>query len=336
MTSDEFLFAPFQSGILDWPGKDDRTLFLNAFSCQSLKKTGGEKTLQSFSFRRTRALENAGFSCAPEPEGVFDIALLDAPRQMDALRAALADGLEKLRPDGIFVCAAPKNAGGQRLGGLLKEAGLAPTVLSESHAKIVFVRKNAGMNTETLAVWKSAGARQKAPMGYVSQPGLFAWDRIDAGSALLTAHLPPSLSGRGVDFGCGYGFLSCYALRRCQNIESLIALDDDWRAVSCCTENMAQAPNPGRGAARWADATASGLSGLDFVLMNPPFHESRPAQAQLGQSFIAAAAAALRPGGELWMVSNTHLPYENIIRNSFATVRRVTEEGGYRIHHATR
>lgn len=336
MTSEEFLFAPFRSGVLNWPGQGDKTLFLNAFSCPDLRKIGGEKTLQSFSFRQTKTLEKSGFSCGPVPEGRFDAVFLAAPRQMEELRAALAGGLERLREGGLFLCAAPKNAGGQRLAGLLKEAGLAPTVISESHAKIVFAHKKSAINTEIIAAWKTAGARQNAPTNYVSQPGLFAWDRVDTGSALLAAHLPSSLSGKGVDFGCGYGFLSCYALRHCQNIENLTAIDDDWRAVSCCTENMAQTPNPGRGVARWGDATDSGLSGLDFVLMNPPFHESRPAQVQLGQSFIMAAAAALRPGGDLWMVSNAHLPYENALHSGFSSVRRVAEENGYKIHHAVR
>lgn len=336
MTSDNALFAPFRSGALPWPKQGGKTLFLNAFPCPELSQIGGEAVLQSFSFRRTKALEKSGFSCTPAPEGAFDSVLLAAPRQMEELRAALAEGLERLQAGGLFLCAAPKNAGGQRLAGLLKEAGLAPLVVSESHAKIVFAHKERAIHTEIIAAWRTTGARKKAPTDYVSQPGLFAWDRIDAGSALLSAHLPPPLSGKGVDFGCGYGFLTCHALRHCQNIESLIALDDDWRAVSCCGDNIAQAPNPGRGAARWGDATKSGLSGLDFVIMNPPFHESRPAQAQLGQSFILAAAGALRPGGDLWMVSNAHLPYEQALSSAFSSVRRVVEENGYKIHHAIR
>ena len=39
-----------------------------------------------------------------------------------------------------------------------------------------------------------------------SQPGVFAWDRIDPGSALLAEHLP-AMKGEGVDLGAGSGEL---------------------------------------------------------------------------------------------------------------------------------
>ena len=58
----------------------------------------------------------------------------------------------------------------------------------------------------------SAAIAEGAPrfvdeIGFWSQPGVFSWDRIDPGSALLLVHLP-ALSGRGADLGCGIGVLA--------------------------------------------------------------------------------------------------------------------------------
>ena len=44
-------------------------------------------------------------------------------------------------------------------------------------------------------------------LGLWSQPGVFSWNRIDPGSALLAQTLP-ALSGKGADFGCGVGYLA--------------------------------------------------------------------------------------------------------------------------------
>ncbi|MFB2351671.1 methyltransferase, partial [Priestia megaterium] len=48
----------------------------------------------------------------------------------------------------------------------------------------------------------AAGApRLSADLGLWTQPGVFSWDRIDPGTALLLARLPPQ-AGVGADFGC--------------------------------------------------------------------------------------------------------------------------------------
>jgi len=70
---------------------------------------------------------------------------------------------------------------------------------------------------------------------------------------------------------------------------------------------------------------------------NPPFHGgSRHDRPDIGRRFISAAAAALRPGGTLWLVANRHLPYEAILDASFGHVRTLTQAGGFKIVVATR
>ena len=59
----------------------------------------------------------------------------------------------------------------------------------------------------------AAGALQQVEgLDAWSQPGVFAWDRVDPGTALL-AQVLPSLKGAGADLGCGFGALSLVALR---------------------------------------------------------------------------------------------------------------------------
>ena len=74
----------------------------------------------------------------------------------------------------------------------------------------------------------------------------------------------------------------------------------------------------------------------DFVVSNPPFHEGRVENPELGVSFIRAAAASLRDGGRLLMVANAHLPYEAALVQAFAGLRTLAEREGFKVIEAVR
>ena len=86
----------------------------------------------------------------------------------------------------------------------------------------------------------------------------------------------------------------------------------------------------------WADVRHAELGELDFVVMNPPFHDGGGEDRALGQAFIQRAAAALRKDGVLWLVANRHLPYEAVLGQAFARVTLKAEQGGYKVLEARR
>ena len=76
---------------------------------------------------------------------------------------------------------------------------------------------------------------------------------------------------------------------------------------------------------------------FDAIVCNPPFHAlGRGDRPDIGRAFIAAAAAALKPGGRLWLVANRHLPYEHALGEGFAQVRTLAQNGGFKIVEATK
>ena len=64
-------------------------------------------------------------------------------------------------------------------------------------------------------------------------------------------------------------------------------------------------------------------------------HQGRADQPELGQSFIAAAAKALKPDGNLWLVANRHLPYEQTLGARFNNVKTVILKEGFKVFHAS-
>lgn len=265
------------------------------------------------------------------PDQSLDHLTILAPPGTVERRYVLAQGLRALKVGGTMTVLAPKAKGGSRLAKELKAFGLEVAEDARRHHRICDVVRTEGLDLdEALA----AGAPRLSPeLGLWTQPGVFSWDRIDPGTALLLGRLPAQV-GAGADLGCGLGLLA-HGVLASPAVTRLTLIDIDRRAVECARRNV----NEPRAEVVWADVRlgAAGLKDLDFVVMNPPFHDGGAEDRALGAAFIAAAAQALRSGGKLLMVANRHLPYEAALRDSFGTkVKLLVEEGGYKLYEARR
>lgn len=262
--------------------------------------------------------------------GSASMAMVYAPPGVLERRHTLALALRALRPGGRLDVMAPKDRGGSRLKKELAAFGVTVEETAKAHhRRCIALVPEAPTGVEAAI---EAGALQwVAPVGAWSQPGVFAWDRVDPGTALLAEHLP-SLRGRGADLGCGYGALATVVLRS-EGVTGLRLVDLDRRAVAAARRNV---EDP-RASFEWADARTLPTEGdLDFVVMNPPFHEGGSEDRRLGQAFVRQAAGMLRTGGVLWLVANRHLPYEAELSAAFKRFSPVADTGGYKVIEAVK
>ena len=147
-----------------------------------------------------------------------------------------------------------------------------------------------------------------------------------------------SLKGEGADFGCGYGYISAQILRQSHyDIKKLSLIDHDIRALNAAAKNVGQAQGVTIDLL-WRDITAmDDLKGqLDFVVMNPPFHEGKKGIPDLGLKFIERACESLHKKGALYMVANCHLPYEATLQQCFAKVEEIARRDGFKIIRGTK
>lgn len=242
-------------------------------------------------------------------------------------RYTLAQVLRALKPGGQLVALAHKKKGGSRLESELEQFGCQVAQDAQQHFKICQTTRPASPALEAAL---EEGAARQLEQGIWTQPGIFSWDRLDVGSALLLENLPP-LSGRGADLGCGLGVLSLAVLES-KGVSALALLDIDRRAIEAAKKNV----NDARAQFLWQDVREASLSGLDFVVMNPPFHEAGHEDHGLGQAFVRKAAAMLKPGGKLWLTANRHLPYEAALTGLFAKVNKAADAEGYKIYEAVK
>ena len=255
-------------------------------------------------------------------------AVVAAPPGAVERRYVLACVLRALRPGAPLTALAPKDKGGARLAKELAAFGCAVAEAGRHHQRICHaVRPETPTGLEAAI---AAGAlRYSDALGLWTQPGAFSWDRPDPGTQQLLAALP-AFAGRGADLGCGLGVLARQVLTSAE-VTHLDLVDIDHRTIAAARRNVADP----RAHFHWADALiAPDLAGLDFVVMNPPFHDQGVEDRGLGQAFIRRARQVLRPAGALWLVANRHLPYEAALRERFAQVTLRAEDGGFKIYEA--
>ncbi|MEN9855757.1 MAG: hypothetical protein RLZZ157_883 [Pseudomonadota bacterium] len=253
--------------------------------------------------------------------------LMYAPANTLERRHDMALALRALAPQSPFTILAPKDRGGTRLAKELAEFGISAADQPKRHHRICTGVRPTCLRGLDEAIANGTMQWVEAAQLY-SQPGVFAWDRVDGGSALLRAHVL-ALQGRGADFGCGSGLLS-QSILQSPRVTALTGIDLDRRATEAARRNVSDA----RFSAIWGDVRTAQLRDLDFVVTNPPFHLGGQEDQALGRAFIAAAAKALRKGGRLWLVANRHLPYEATLDELFQSHATRAQADGFKVFEA--
>lgn len=331
----EVLMLPFAAGDLAWPATGG-ALFLRARDGWPLRAVARDGLVCEQGYRpQADALVHSGWTVRePGDEGAatFPLVLALPPRQREEARALLARAVRACAPGGTVVVCATNGEGAKTLEGDLKRLAGLSGMLSKHHCRVAWSRIDADAIDRTLLdAWSALDAPRPIADGrFTSRPGVFAWDRIDAASALLAMHLPADLAGRAADLGCGYGYLSAELLARCPGIVSLDLYEAEARALELARRNLADARVPTT--FHWHDVTAGLPARYDVIVTNPPFHaQGRADRPDIGRAFIAAAADALHVGGRLWLVANRHLPYEDVLGARFADVRTVAQAQGFKV-----
>lgn len=279
------------------------------------------------------ALKAAGFTVLPPGTEAFPAAALTIilpPRQRDEARALFARAMRDAPVGSVVIAALPNTLGGKTGEKMLAELTGETHSLSKHKCRAFWAVKSDNWNAQLAEEWIALDTVQEVDDGALwSRPGLFSWDRVDAGSELLADSVPEWIRGRGADFGAGQGYLSREVLTNCRQVESMDLYEAEYRALACQQKNLEGFDNWTQ---HWADVTKDAPKAeYDFIVMNPPFHTGRADAASLGQNFIRAASDALKTGGTLWLVANRHLPYEGALGECFKSHEMLEDEGGYKI-----
>ncbi|GAA2427175.1 methyltransferase [Streptomyces pulveraceus] len=197
------------------------------------------------------------------------------------------------------------------------------TSLAAKKARLIFCTPGPG-TAATPSPWPY---RYELPEGLgpvsgrtvTNHAGIFCAERLDIGTRFFLGHLPVRTGpDRVVDLGCGNGVVGLSAALA--NPESKVTfIDESYQAVASAEETFRANTGPGAEADFLVGDGPSELppASVDLVLNNPPFHSHQATTDATARAMFQGARAALRPGGELWVVGNRHLGYHTRLRRIF-------------------
>ncbi len=259
----------------------------------------------------------------PTSEQRWGRVVLYASKHKEENWALLDAANDLLRPDGSLLFAVPNDYGSKSYEAGLKERGRLVDYDSARKSRVYRLRQQ-----PATAVPLEQPQRNSA--GFWSCPGLFSWNAVDRGSALLAEALEgQALSGPVADLGAGWGYLSSTLDPKLE----LHLFETDRRGLDCAALNL-----EGRRAAyHWCDLTDTerwpegAPTSVGTVVTNPPFHAGKKEETALGQLFARLAHRLLGKGGALWLVGNTHLAYPRLLATLYRSVEVRAQRDGFTV-----
>ena len=167
---------------------------------------------------------------------------------------------------------------------------------------------------------------------FVSKPGVFGWNKVDRGSAMLADYVNALLAkkkspGSVLDLGCGYGYL--LLATSALPFSSRHATDNNAAAVDAAKASFARAA---LNVQVTLDDCGQELEGTyDWILCNPPFHQGFSTSSELAEKFIIQIKKLLSAQGRAFVVVNQFIPVERIAQGTFAHVETVVNEHGFKV-----
>jgi len=334
----ELLYAKAASWLSDHAGA--RILALNAQPVPSLAAlAGGARALHVQQAFRPDWLQLQRMGLAPvagadetAPEGGFDLALVLPGKQREQSLGMLARGMLALTTEGMLMAACANDMGAKGYEKRLAELVGTVDSASKSHCRLFRARRSDRLRTDLAEAWIGAAAPRIVPAhGLIARPGNFSWEEPDAGSEMLRRYLENRpVAGSGMDLCCGYGYLAHRILSMCPGISELSLIDADRDALDCAVANTEAAHVAVH--AQWLDATSESLpTGLDWIVLNPPFHRGKAQDIALGRTIASRACQSLKAGGRLVLVANRQLPYERVCGDALTTCDVAEQGDGFKI-----
>lgn len=160
---------------------------------------------------------------------------------------------------------------------------------------------------------------------FMTDAGVFSKGELDEGTRLLLNALP-DLSGSVLDLGSGWGAIGV-SIAKANPGASVTMADVNLRALGLCRDNAAA--NQVQAVCVESDGMAA-LAGqrFDAVVTNPPIRAGK----QVIYRMFADAAAALNPGGALYLVIRKQQGAESCmkyLKTLYTSVEKLDKEAGF-------
>lgn len=164
-------------------------------------------------------------------------------------------------------------------------------------------------------------------------PGVFSRGELDRGSEMLIQNAHDFRGDHVLDLGAGSGVLSIARALRSPTAD-LTLVEHDILAVASAERNLRELGLSDRAKVIFGDVESVLPGRFDSVLTNPPFHAGSVMTTETTLRWLETMKQLLRPGGDLTLVANRHLPYAEPLDKAFKQVRVMDEDSKFRVWNA--
>lgn len=201
------------------------------------------------------------------------------------------------------------------------------------HACLTKRQTTAAIQLETNDYTRTRVIAQWDDKPIMSKPGVYGWEKIDAGSELLVEQAKKWWQhnqvpcDRLLDLGCGYGYLTlATGFLPCSQ---RVATDNNAGAIACAQKNadlhrlnVEVVPS---------DCADTIKGPFDLILCNPPFHKGFDTEHDLTEQFLRAAKDKLAGDGTALFVTNSFIPIEKKAEAFFRRVQRLENNKQFKV-----
>ncbi|MCD8523519.1 MAG: class I SAM-dependent methyltransferase [Saccharospirillaceae bacterium] len=163
---------------------------------------------------------------------------------------------------------------------------------------------------------------------FMTLPGVFSHGKLDTGTALLLEHVPAPAHGKLLDLGCGSGVIGL-SMKAAEPALDITLADIDAFAIRSSQLNSTRLNLP---ATILASDGLSRIEGrFDYLFSNPPFHLGKGTDYEFARRLFSEARQHLTRDGQMWIVANRHLPYEDWAAEQFRQVEIMVQDKGFKL-----
>lgn len=310
---------------LDLSGK--RTLIVNdQFGALSCGLEGFDCTTYTDSYVSSMGiLYNSDQKIRPisklqELSGLYDYVLIQIPKNMSFFEDILCHLTKHLHPQSKVICGSMvKHLAPTSFDLLQKYIGQTSTSLAQKKARLVFAdfEKSAATSPYPLTV-----KFESFETPFVNHSNLFSRDKLDIGTRFFLEHIPRGDFKTILDLGCANGVIGIKS--KMMNPEAKIFFSDESAMAIESAKTNYENNFKDQAEFYWTNCFESQNKGfLDLVLCNPPFHQGNTIGDFIAWQMFQDAYDALKAGGTLRVIGNSHLGYQVKLKKLFGNAKIV-------------
>lgn len=250
----------------------------------------------------------------------------------DIVKNNLTEAIQLLKEDGELYLASSKKEGLNRYKDWLKQFnGELMKVKSRNGYHVYRYNKQGEIEDRKVDVERSFEAENDdVKASFETVEGLFSPNSLDKGSRLLIENIEADPEDKVWDVACGYGAIGIF-LKKLYDPEIYFS-DNNLKAVKQTERNL-QLNQIEEYRLKHADCldTFNGEK-FDKIVSNPPTHQGKGITDEIFQN----SYQRLRKGGELYIVYNQNMNYEQQLEQIFKKVEILEKKDNYAVTRATK